>query len=273
MSTIQSVDYISLNERQWNFWSDNMCAWTQPISHEEYHEALKGNFDLFLTPLKPVPKEWYYPLENRKVLALAAGGGQQSALLTAGGASVSVLDFSVNQLAADAAVAKREGYEVTLVRGDITKRFPFNDGFFDMIIHPVSNSYIEDLRPVWDECFRVLKTGGTLISGFANPTIYLFRMEAMGVSLKYQMPYNPLKLLNSNELKKVVKKDGIQFGHSFEEQIAGQLSSGFVINGFFEDHHPSDNSTMNYDTYIGKMASFLSQYMPIYFVTRALKKI
>nr|WP_241218136.1 methyltransferase domain-containing protein [Bifidobacterium castoris] len=39
------------------------------------------------------------------------------------------------------------GYEETL---------PFEDESFDLIINPVSNCYIEQLRPVFRECFRVL---------------------------------------------------------------------------------------------------------------------
>ncbi len=36
-------------------------------------------------------------------------------------------------------------------------RFP--DASFDIVFHPVSNIFIDDVRPVWKECHRVLRKG------------------------------------------------------------------------------------------------------------------
>ena len=57
-------------------------------------------------------------------------------------------------------VAAREGYAIEIVRADMTKPLPFPDASFDLIFHPVSNCYIEDVQHVWDECFRILRPGG-----------------------------------------------------------------------------------------------------------------
>ena len=50
----------------------------------------------------------------------------------------------------------------------------FTDVRFDLIMHPVSNVYVPDVKPVWREAFRMLKPGGTLLNGFMNPVHYLF---------------------------------------------------------------------------------------------------
>ena len=42
------------------------------------------------------------------------------------------------------------------------KPLPFADASFDLIFHPVSNCYVEQLDPIWRECARVLKPGGVL---------------------------------------------------------------------------------------------------------------
>ena len=76
-----------------------------------------------------------------------------------------VLDYSPEQLESERFVAKREGYAIGIIRGDMTKQLPFDDDEFDMIFHPVSNCYAEEVRPIWKECFRVLKPGGSLLSG------------------------------------------------------------------------------------------------------------
>ncbi|WP_257016499.1 class I SAM-dependent methyltransferase [Streptomyces sp. Ag82_O1-15] len=54
----------------------------------------------------------------------------------------------------------------------------FGDATFDVVFHPVSNLFVPDLAPVWRECFRVLRPGGTLLVGFLNPDVYLFDHEA-----------------------------------------------------------------------------------------------
>ena len=88
-------------------------------------------------------------------------------------------------------VAQREGYAIELVRADMTQTFPFEDETFDLIFHPVSNCYVEDVFHVWRECFRVLKPGGILLAGLDNGLGYAFNEE--GTALVQKLPYNPLK--------------------------------------------------------------------------------
>lgn len=121
-----------------------------------------------LTPVKPVPHAWFGDLRGKKLLGLASGGGQQMPVFAALGADCTVFDYSEKQLENERAVAEREGYQIRIVRGDMTKPLPFEDESFDLIFHPVSNCYIEDVRPVWRECRRVLRRGGFLISGVSH---------------------------------------------------------------------------------------------------------
>lgn len=71
-------------------------------------------------------------------------------------------------------MAQREGYDVELVRADMSKPLPFADESFDLIFHPVSNCYVKELQPIWNECYRVLKKGGILLAGWDNGINYLF---------------------------------------------------------------------------------------------------
>ena len=151
-----------------------MCSSDLPVSHETYVKALQGNWDVVLTPLKPVPKEWFPSFEDCRILGLASGGGQQMPIFSALGAMCTVMDYSQKQLDSEAMVANREGYSINMVKGDMTERFPFEDESFDMIFHPVSNCYIEDVYHVWNECYRVLKKGGLLIAGMDNGMNYIF---------------------------------------------------------------------------------------------------
>lgn len=155
--TYSEKDYTELNSKTIDRWIDEGWEWGIPVSHETYKKALDGDWSVLLTPTKPVPREWFGELSGKKLLGLASGGGQQIPLFTAAGAECTVLDYSEKQLESERLVAEREGYDVKIIRADMTKPLPFDDGEFDIIFHPVSNCYVRDVLPIWRECFRVLK--------------------------------------------------------------------------------------------------------------------
>ena len=111
------------------------------------------------------------------MLGLASGGGQQMPIFTALGAVCTVLDYSDRQIEQERMVAEREGYLITLLQEDMSKPLPFANDTFDIIFHPVSNCYIEEVKPLWKECYRVLKKGGILLSGLDIGVNYLFDEE------------------------------------------------------------------------------------------------
>ncbi|MDR1703226.1 MAG: class I SAM-dependent methyltransferase, partial [Clostridiales bacterium] len=234
--TYQQVNSIAIDK-----WADDGWEWSIPITHEDYIKAKDGDWSVLLTPSKPVPHKWFEPslkkgrMDGIKLLGLASGGGQQMPVFSALGADCTVFDNSERQLERDRAVAAREGYDITAVKGDMTKRLPFDDETFDMIFHPVSNCYIEDVYHVWNECFRVLKKGGVLLAGMDNGIMYLFNDDADPFKVVNKLPYNPLK---DPELyaRCIADSDGsVQFSHTVEEQVGGQLKAGLVLTDLFED--------------------------------------
>ncbi|MBQ8278471.1 MAG: class I SAM-dependent methyltransferase [Roseburia sp.] len=231
--------YTEINSKTFDKWSADGWEWAKPISHEEYEKATKGEWNVVLTPTKPVPKDWFCDMKGAKVLGLASGGGQQMPIFTALGAECTILDYSDAQLASEKMVAEREGYEIKIVKADMTKPLPFEDESFDLIFHPVSNCYVEDVLPIWKECYRVLKKGGILLSGLDNGINFIFDVETESV-VTYKLPFNALRDKEMYELS--VKNDwGIQFSHTIEEQIGGQLASGFALEGIYQDTNGSGN--------------------------------
>ncbi len=225
-------NYTDINSRAIDGWVDDGWEWGRPITHEEYARAVGGDFSMLLTPTRPVPDKWFPTLSGAKVLGLASGGGQQMPVFTALGAACTVLDYSEKQLESERLVAAREGYSIETVRADMTKPLPFPDACFDLIFHPVSNCYIEQVEPVWRECYRVLKKGGVLMAGLDNGVAFAFEDDT-GM-LKYRLPFNPLKdeALYRESLE---KGWGIQFSHTIDEQIGGQLRAGLRLIDVYQD--------------------------------------
>ena len=56
---------------------DEGWEWGQPISHEDYVRAARGEWDVLLTPTKKAPHAWFGDLRGKKLLGLASGGGQR----------------------------------------------------------------------------------------------------------------------------------------------------------------------------------------------------
>ena len=226
------MDYQDLNARTIDRWIREGWEWGKPVSHETVEKARRGDWDVHLTPTKPVPHSWLGDLRGKDVLGLASGGGQQMPIFAALGARCTVLDYSRMQLESEKLVAQREGYEIRLLRADMTKALPFPDESFDLIFHPVSNCYVQEVLPIWRECFRVLRPGGYLLSGTDHYVNYI--VDEKEERIVNELPFDPLK--NPEQMRQLQKDDaGVQFSHSLEEQIGGQLKAGFRLLELYED--------------------------------------
>lgn len=226
------MNYQDFNAKTIDSWCDSGWEWGKSITNEEYNNAKNGKWNVLLTPTKYVPHEWFGELKGKKLLGLASGGGQQIPIFSALGAHCTVLDYSTAQCDSERLVADREGYEVDVVQADMSKALPFEDETFDIIFHPVSNCYVEEVKPIFKECYRILKKGGILLCGLDNGFGYIF--DETECNIKYKLPFNPLK--DPVAYEDSIKNDwGISFSHTLEEQIGGQLEAGFVLTHLYED--------------------------------------
>jgi len=258
------MDIRKYNRSAWDQEVDRGNKWTLPVSDQEIAAARTGGWDIFLTPTKPVPKEWFPELEGLDALCLASGGGQQGPILAAAGASVTVFDNSPKQLEQDRLVAERHKLPVTTIEGDMADLSVFAGQSFDLIVHPVSNLFVPDIQPVWQEAFRVLRSGGALLAGFTNPAIYLFDHNLANRSgilqVKYALPYSDLTSLPDEERQFYIETGApLEFSHTLDDQIGGQLEAGFLIAGFFEDTFSEEDNDL------------LTDYMSSFIATRAVK--
>jgi hypothetical protein len=77
--------------------------------------------------------------------------------------------------------------------------------------------------------------------------------------VRHSLPYSDLSSISAEERRRYMDDlQPLEFGHTLEDQIGGQLDAGFVLTGFYED---------------GWTGMALAKYMPIFIATRALKPI
>jgi len=256
-------DVFDHNRKAWDLRAAAGDRWTLPVDPAAIARARAGDWSVLLTPLRPVPRDWFGGLKGARVLALASGGGQQGPIFAAAGAAVTVLDASPAQVARDREVAAREGLALEAWEGDMADLSRFADGSFDLVFHPVANCYVPAVRPVWREAARVLRTGGRLLAGFGNPALYLVDEEADArgeIVVRYRVPYSDLDQLSPSALRaRLERGESLQFGHTLEDQIGGQTDAGLAIVGFYEDRWEPGLSA-------------LGDRLPCFAATKALKR-
>ena len=194
---LEEKTYQEINSKVIDSWCRDGWEWGTPIDHETFLRAKEGDWNVLLTTTKPVPHSWFGDLKGKRILGLASGGGQQMAVFSALGAKCTVFDYSGLQCRSDRLVAEREGYEIEIIQGDMTKPLPFGDG--------INYAFNED-----------------------------------ETELCQRLPYDPVS--DPSLLKELAEADdGIQFSHTIDEQIGGQLKAGFTLKEIYSDTNGAGN--------------------------------
>ncbi|GAA0275433.1 class I SAM-dependent methyltransferase [Alteraurantiacibacter aestuarii] len=232
------IDAREHNRIGWNQRVEDGDMWSIPVDAETIARARKGDWDVLLTPTKPVPREWFGDIAGKDMLGLASGGGQQCPVFAAAGANVSCLDASEGQLGRDAEVAEREGLHIRTVQGFMHDLSAFEDASFDIVFNPCSTAFAPEVMPVWRECARVLRPGGILMTGFYNPVFFVFDQLAMDrgeLVARHALPYSDFELPEDEREKMLADDPTLCFSHTLETQIGGQLQAGLMLSDMFED--------------------------------------
>ncbi len=253
------IEIASYNRHAWDREVEKGCVWTVPVDPSVIARAREGDWEIVLTPTKPVPRDWFPPLVGKKVLCLACGGGQQGPILAATGADVTVLDNSPKQLERDRMVAQREGLSLQTELGDMRDLSRFSGESFDVIL-VTGTCFVDDITVVWKEVSRILKRSGILIAGCSNPIEYIFDLKAWNTGqlvVRHKIPYSDVVDLSEEERNDLVvaNDEPLCVGHSLHDLIQGQIDVGLAIVGFYED----------------KNGGPLDAYIDSSFVTKAVK--
>ncbi|MDO8638519.1 MAG: methyltransferase domain-containing protein [Candidatus Daviesbacteria bacterium] len=189
------VELDSYLEVEAHAWEDN---WQKGVSKKSL-EAYKKNMQIFKKlgfweesgeAAKLIPSR-----DDFIVLDLACGNGLSTAHIK--GSLVVGLDLSESQLEK----AKKRFKDKDFVVGD-ARKLPFKDNSFDLIVAINMLHHIEETKEALNECMRVLKKGGVLLTvdpNLYNPIGFIGRGLFRLLNLKNIFPTFPQFALGEKE--------------------------------------------------------------------------
>jgi len=222
-------DEIAIANRQ--LWEEEVrkgCSYTIPwldLDLMLLRQYIDGQIAILPEPLTCLfPASIFAGVAGKRVLCLAGGGGQQSAVFSLLGAHVTVVDLAEGQLAGDRKAAVHYGYEVATVQADMRDLSCLADQTFDLVYQPNSLAYIPDVREVYAGVVRVLKPGGLYRVVVSQPVTHFVEWD--GKAYCITRPYS--------ESMKQRADGGIEFRHYMDDIFNGLLDAGFSIQRVHE---------------------------------------
>ena len=189
-------------------------------------------------------------VRGKRVLCLAAGGGQQTAAFALLGAEVTVLDISEVQLQRDSSTAKHYGLTVRTEFGDMRDLTRFSDASFDFVWQAHSINFVPDARRVFAEVSRVLDVSGLYRLQFTNPFIHGTWEESWtGKGYMLAGPYANGEIISEEAWtfrdanggqRKVARPR--EFRHTLGTIMNGLIVAGMQILGLWEDSGNDKNA-------------------------------
>jgi len=216
------------NRRGWDAIARGKRRFGQPVRSWEFDDALRA--------IQGDP--WFEGrLPAARLLCLGSGGGRQSALYAAAGATVTVVDISDEMLALDREMAQLRRLDVRAVQGSMDAMPALDSSSFDMVVQPVSTCYVPDLPAVYAEVARVLVSGGLYISQHKQPASLQCVKDPSAEGYVLSEPYyrtGPLPPVVHSQHR---EEGTFEFLHRWEALIGGLCRSGFVVEDLSEPAH------------------------------------
>ncbi len=244
--------------------------WTIPwldLGVAAFKACRDGTSDALPEPFgnDPVDRMMMSGVNGKRVLCLAGGGGQQSAVFSLLGAQVTVFDLTPEQLEGDAHAAAHYGYPVSLIQGDMRDLSSLPAGHFEHVYQPISTLYVPDLREVYAGVWRVLKPGGLYSSDYTFPLLCLanhIEWDGQAYRLQVASPYRRGTVLE-NEASEVSLSQGSfigEFHHLLSDILNGLIETGFTLKGVWENPRPGQ--AVNLDELEPGSEAHRNQFLP-----------
>ncbi len=221
-------NYVSTNKEWWEKMVKDECGFTKPwldLDLKVLQKLAKGelkNPPELLNKMFPISV--LSNVKDKDVLCLASGGGQQSAVFGLLGARVTVIDIAEGQLEGDKKAAAHYEYEVKIIQGDMSDLSMFRDNSFDFVYQAPSMAYIPDVKKVYSEVARVLRSGGLYCADAQNPqSQFIDELSWDGRGYRISVPYAV------REKQRSENENVLEYRHYLDEIFNGLIEYGFII--------------------------------------------
>jgi len=143
---------------------------------QQWNNIFKKDGKVFTEPQEDIPKivKLFKRKDVKKVLDLGSGSGRHIIYLTRKGFEVYGFDIASKGIKITKDWLKEEKLKADLKIGDIYKKLPYKDNFFDAVIsiQVIHHSKIKNIRKIIKEIERVLKPGGLVFVTVAKKKNY-----------------------------------------------------------------------------------------------------
>jgi ubiquinone/menaquinone biosynthesis C-methylase UbiE len=165
-------------------------------------------------------------VKGKKVLDIGCGTGIQTEMLKTWGAEVVGSDLSEGQVG----IARREYPDIEFfVENAINTHF--KDEEFDLVAASMMVNYFEDLRPLFTEVFRVLKTGGQFVFSGQHPFKEYLRKEKTKDGYRF---YLDAYYRTEPYLCEIFDIHLTHYRHTIQTIFDALLDAGFRVEQVFE---------------------------------------
>jgi SAM-dependent methyltransferase len=215
----------------------NQARWQALAEADALYTRPALNLDAAAARARVDPDGVLGPLEGKRVLCLAGGGGQQSAAFALLGAQVTVVDLSAAQLERDAQVAAHYGLNIRILQADMRDLSELDADAFDVVQHAYSINFVPDVRVVFSQVARVLRPGGIYQLMFGNPFIAGLNPRAWnGDGYPLRQPYldgEPIQAEDEAWVYREGSNPAIpgprEYRHTLSTVVNGLVTHGFTI--------------------------------------------
>jgi len=224
--------------------ADENTPWLD-LDVEAYRAYREGRTAKFPGPYGhgPITDLMMAGVAGKRVLCLAGGGGQQSAVYSLLGAQVTVFDLSQEQLEADQRAAEHYGYTVETIQGNMRDLAALPEKHFDRVYQPLSTLYIPDLTELYPGVARILRPGCTYFSQYLAPLLVLAEYrpwDGTGYELRVTEPYKRGEMFETDRNTMSLSEGRAvgEFHHLLSDILNGLIAAGLRIRGVWEVPRP-----------------------------------
>jgi len=174
-------------------------------------------------------------VKGKRILDLGCGPGFYLNKLSKKGAKVKGIDFSKELIK----IAREENPKVEVIFGDITKRLPYKNLEFDVVISPLVLGHIKNWKFVLKEVRRVLKKNGIFVFSVGVP----FYECVKRIKIKNRKFKTPKDYFNERIIKTIWESNSGEKGKAIHyHKTYGTIVKLLVKNNFeiidYEDCKP-----------------------------------